>query len=176
MTNDEHVYSTSDPAVVAAFKSTAEAFRDGGRRAREDAEKLGKNKGALMISGPLGKPRAVGLEPDDPADPPQGWQYIKSRGRLEPCRGKAGEAARNWLDAHQPPDLRGVMGEHGLPAYYRRGHIIGAPALFEHDGTVWALFGGEPQGSCSWERRKLSEFYAAREAADEAEKSAGVTA
>ncbi|MER7331612.1 MULTISPECIES: hypothetical protein [unclassified Micromonospora] len=165
----EHVYSTSDPTTVAAFKAAADAFRDGGRRAREDAEKLGKNKGALMISGPIGKPRLVGLEPDDPTDPPQGWQYIKSRERLEPRRGRAGDAARHWMDAHQPPDLRGVMGEHGLPAYYRRENIIGAPELFEHGGTLWALFKGEPQGSCSWEPRKLSEFYAAREAMESAE-------
>lgn len=44
------------------------------------------------------------------------------------------------------------------------------PGLFEHDGTLWACYGSEPNenvfsdGLCTWTPRKLSEFYTALEA------------
>lgn len=171
---NEHAYSTDDPATVAAFKATAIAYNEMGGRAREDAEKLGNNKGALIVGGVLGAPRVVGLAADDPANPPEGWQYVKGRDQLEPRRGKAGESARQWLAGHQPPDLRGVLAEHGLPVYYRNGNKIGNPALFLHDDTVWALYGGYPEGECTWTQRKLSEFHAAQEALEAAETAAKV--
>ena len=42
------------------------------------------------------------------------------------------------------------------------------------DGTVWACYrGGVPDGQCTWTPRRLSEFHAALEAAEEEEKVLG---
>lgn len=171
----EHVYSTSDPTIVAAYRDTRAAFNDMGRQCREDAEKLGKNKGALIVQDRISGPRVVGLAADDPADPPAGWRYSKGEGNLVPRRGKPGEVARQWLDAHQPPDLRKTLEGHGLPRFCDSGTdlrwFLATPGVLEHDGTVWAMYPAEPDGECSWERRKVSEWHAAKEAAEEAEKA-----
>lgn len=175
-------YSTSDPTIVAAYNTTADAFNDMGRRCREDAEKLGKNKGALIVRDRISGPRVVGLGADDPTDPPEGWRFSKRDDHLVPRRGKPGESARQWLDAHQPPDLRKVLEAHGLPRYSKTGenleNFLGTPGLLVHDGTVWALYRGEPDGECTWTPRRVSEFHAASEAleAAEAATAAGVTA
>lgn len=175
----EHVYSTSDPATLAAFNAAADAFSDCGRRASEDAEKLGKNKGALIVRDRISGPRVVGLDADDPTDPPEGWRYSKGDDHLVPRRGKPGEPARQWLDAHQPPDVRKVLEEHGLPRFCKSDKdlrfFLATPGLIEHDGTVWAMYPAEPDGVCTWEPRKVSEFHAAREAMEAAEQ-AGVSA
>ncbi|MCG5464173.1 hypothetical protein MED01_002338 [Micromonospora sp. MED01] len=176
----EHVYSTSDPDVVTAYTETARNFDDMGRRAREDAEKLGNNKGALIVNRRTSAPEVVGLSADDPEKPPQGWRYSKTEGHLVPRRGKPGDPARQWLEAHQPPDMRAVMEANGLPRFCKHGEdlrwFLATPGLFEHDGTVWAMYPTEPDGDCTWDRRKLSEWHAAREAVAAAAQGVGVAA
>lgn len=176
----EHVYSTSNPTIVAAYRDTADAYNTMGRKAREDAEKLGKNKGALIVKSRTSGPSVVGLGADDPTNPPEGWRYSKTEEHLVPRRGKPGESARQWLEAHQPPDLREVLEGHGLPRFCAHGEdlrwFLATPGLMFHDGTVWAMYPTEPDGDCTWERRRLSEWHAAREAMESAEQTAGVTA
>lgn len=179
----EHVYATSDATIVTAYRDTAAAFNEMGRKAREDAAALGKNQGALIRNHRTSRPEVVGLAALDPADPPAGWRYSKAEECLVPRRGKAGESARQWLDAHQPPDLRAVLEQHGLPRVCQPGpdfrFFLATPGLLEHDDMVWAMYPAAPDGECTWERRKVSEFHAAREAmeaAEEAEKKAEATA
>ena len=181
MTMTEHAYSTDDPAAVAAFKAATDALADCQRRARESTEELGKNNGPLIYRHPLFGLEVVGLAALDPADPPQGWRYLKTREYLVPRRGAAGDAARKWLADHQPPNLRAIMADHGLPRCSKSdpdsmSYRIMAPKVFEYQGTVWALYRGVIDGECSWTPRKLSEFHAAREAAEEAERQAAETA
>lgn len=178
---EQHAYSTDDPAVVAAFTAAIQARCDFSQRVVDDAETLGKNKGVLRMGGVFGRCETVGLAPDDPNDPPEGWTYIRSRDRLEPRRGKAGDAARRWLADHQPPDDadgRTAMEAHGLPRHtgLDRGFSTGrisTPRIFHHDGTVWALYSGKPDGECTWAPRRLSEYYAAQEAFEASEQAAG---
>lgn len=173
----EHVYATNDTATVAVYRETVAAFNEMGRKAGEDAEALGKNKGALIRNHRVSAPEVVGLGADDPTDPPAGWRYSKAEECLVPRRGQAGEPARQWLDAHQPPDLRAVLEQHGLPRTCKPGEdfrfFLSTPGVFEHDGTVWALYPAAPDGECAWTPRKLSEWHAAREAAEEAQSAAG---
>lgn len=172
----EHAYSTDNPEVVTAYRITVAEFNDCGRRARESAARLGKNSGPLIVTSRVSAPRVVGLSTTSPNDPPDGWRYSKSEQHLVPRRGRPGEPARRWLDAHQPPDLRAVLERHGLPRTCKPGPelrwFLATPGVFEHDGTVWALYPNEPDGECTWTPRKLSEFHAAREAMEAAEQAA----
>lgn len=180
MNNNEHVYSTNAPTIVAAYQATADEYNSMGRKAREDAESLGKNKGALIVNDRVSGPRVIGLDADDPTDPPQGWRYSKADGHLVPRRGKPGEPARQWLEAHQPPDLRAVLEGHGLPRFCKHGEdlrwFLATPGLMFHDGAVWARYPTVPNGDCTWEQRRVSEWHAAREAMEAAEQTAGVAA
>lgn len=177
-------FSTSNPVTVAAFRAACDAERETSRTIVAAAEALGKNKGAMHTGLVFnGIPEIVGLEPDNPDDPPEGWRFTKSAGHLVPRQGKAGDEAREWLASHQPKvGARRVLAEHGLPLNDLLGHTDGGitrkfnlPLIFEHDSTVWALYRGRPgrwaggEIEPTWDERKLSEFYAAREARDAAE-------
>lgn len=173
---EQYAYSTDRPEVLAAWRSASEARQEFGRRLAADCETLGGNTGALMNRGVWGRDRIVGLQPDGSGAVPDGWRAV--RGRLEPRRGKPGEAARQWLADHQPPDVRHTLAEHGLP---RHSTMPGGPAmtyrlispvLFELDGTLWVCYEGEPGDALMsgerldesiWTLRRLSEFHAARE-------------
>jgi hypothetical protein len=173
--SDEYAYSTDNPEAVAAFRQTRAdliSFKD---RVRAACAELGGNNGPLVRQGIWGSPdEIVGLDPDDSGTIPEGWRIV--RGRLEPRRGKPGDGARKWLAEHQPPDMRHAMVGHGLPRHSQTpsntgGFRLSAPALFEHDGVLWACYSGKPgEGviddgqACTWTPRKLSEFHAAREA------------
>jgi hypothetical protein len=122
------------------------------------------------------------LGPDDPDSPPAGWVHVKTRNELVPKRGKAGDQARLWLKDHQPPaesHVRKIMQAHGLPlndllgGTKDGGQRFGLPAIGHFNGTLWALYNGRPglwwggdnQPQITWTPRKLSEYYAAQEAA-----------
>jgi hypothetical protein len=144
-----------------------------------DIAALGGAKNPLVRTGIWGSPdELVALEPDGSGETPDGWRIV--RNRIEPRRGKAGDTARRWLADRQPPDLRHTLTKHGLPRHASvatgsGGFRLLAPTLFEHDGTLWACYDGEPGHgyfdngqTCTWSPRKLSEFHAAREAHEDA--------
>lgn len=178
--NAERAYSTSDPTIVAAYRQAKADAADVGKRIAGDLKKLGagprvfvRNSGFSGIAATL---TAIEQQGDHI---PDGWRVV--RGNLEPRRGKPGAQARQWLADHQPVDVRSVMEKHGLPrsCWTPRdrefGWAISRPALFEHDGTLWASYASEPGTSdsgfdtekCTWTPRKLSEFHAASEAYQE---------
>ncbi|AXH89440.1 hypothetical protein [Micromonospora aurantiaca] len=186
MTN-EHAYSTNDPTIVNAYRQALADRAEMGKKIAADVKALGAGPRVFVRdSGFSGISRSITAIEQQGDHIPDGWRVV--RGNLEPRRGKPGEAARQWLAEHQPVDVRAVMEKHGLPrsCWLPRaqefGWSISRPALFEHDGEVWACYAVEPGTSdsgfdtekCTWTPRKLSEFHAAREAAEEAEKSAGV--
>jgi hypothetical protein len=172
---DEYAYSTGDPAALAAYRETREAVQRFAEALKVDCEALGGNDGAYVRFGVWGgRNKIFGLIPDGSGTIPDGWRLV--RDQLEPRRGKPGEAAREWLDAHQPPDVRHAMTGHGLPRHSSvpsgtGGYLMKSPVLFEHDDTLWACYEGKPgdritstEAGCTWTPRKLSEFHAAREA------------
>lgn len=161
-------YKTSDPAIVGAWKATADAIREAGKLAADAAEQIGKNKG-LMIQRSMDEERFVGLAPIDPSDPPEGWRYVRSQ--FEPRRGKAGDAARAWLKSIQRPNMREVLAEHGLPKLTTMKYgFFGVPGLVLHNNTIYAIYKGGPSNEPgpAWELCRASEFYAAEEDADAA--------
>ncbi|MFI2663215.1 hypothetical protein [Micromonospora carbonacea] len=185
----EHVYATSDPTIVAAYRRAVADRAEMGKRIAADVKALGAGPRVFVrTSGFSGIPTQLTAIEQQGDHVPDGWRVV--RGNLEPRRGKPGESAREWLANHQPVDVRDAMEKHGLPraCWLPRdrefGWTISQCRLFEHDGTLWASYAAEPGTSdsgfdterCSWESRKLSEFYAAREAMEAAEQVAGVAA
>lgn len=178
---ERYVFSTSDPGILAAFYETRDAIKDFSARLKADCEALGGNDGAYVRRGIWGHPDEItALKPDGSGTIPEGWRIVREQ--LEPRRGKPGEAARQWLADHQPPDMRHVMSQQGLP----RHSIMPAgdgfkhypPTLFEHEGTLWAGYRSKPgdnfldTGPCTWTPRKLSEYFAAKAAVLALEESA----
>lgn len=184
----EYAFSTDNPAALAAWHDSRAARRVFTERITADTVALGGNKGALVRSGIWGsRDELVGLAPDGSGVIPDGWRIV--RDRLEPRRGKAGAGAREWLAAHQPPDVRHALVEHGLPRHSTLSDRdsgsfrLSSPALFEHDGALWACYEGKPGDhvrsdgtECTWTPRKLSEFHAAREAVEAAQVDAEAVA
>jgi hypothetical protein len=177
---NESAYSTDDRATVAAYVEACDARRAAGLRAVAAADALGHNKGPAVRTGMWGIPDEItALFPDDATDPQDGWTYLKGRDLLVPRRGKAGDAARTWLNDHQlGADPRVVLAERGLPYNGRRpkegslgSFYITRPKVFVHDDTLWALYTGEINGDCTWTPRRLSEFHTAFEAYEDAEKA-----
>lgn len=182
MSDPTHVYMTTDPQALAAFRTARAAYVEYAGRVARDAAELGNNGGAMRGGNPFGPGELVGLAADAPADPPPGWVYSKRGNRLQPRRGAAGAPAREWMAAHQPPtDERTALVAHGLPRNDRRAatgdgrFVLGAPELFEHDDALWAMYRGTPDGTwcnsdgtCTWDQVPLSRYYAAKEAAQHA--------
>ncbi len=179
------VYSTDDPTVVAAFLDAQRQLQGFAVMVTVAAQELGKNTGVMRAAGAAdgGAGTTIGLAPDNPNDPPTGWVYSRGRKMLRPIRGRAGDAARQWLDDHQPPPgtaVHAILARFGLPLHDLLGDVgdmgcrFSAPTVGHVDGVVWALYQGRPgvwwdmtrtEPSQPWVRRRLSEFYAAEEAA-----------
>jgi hypothetical protein len=174
----EHAYRTAEVGIVNAYRTALACAKARNEKIKNALVELGVSYEIFVrTSGfPGGKMRITDLVPSSD-HVPNGWRLMKSTGRLEPRRGKPGEAAREWLAKHQPIDVRHVMEENGLPrAAWIPGdgfnYRIVSPQFFEHDGALWARYAAEPGTSgsgfdnepCTWEPIKLSEFYAAYEA------------
>jgi hypothetical protein len=174
--NTERAYSTSDPAIVAAYRQACADRTATGKRIAAAVADLGAGPRVFVRSLGFGGPDRITAIEQSGDHVPDGWRVV--RGNLEPRRGTPGEVARQWLADHQPVDVRGVMEAHGLPraCWIPRdrefGWTVSRPKLFEHDATVWACYETEPGTAdsgfdtdrCTWEPRPLSEFYAAWEA------------
>jgi hypothetical protein len=168
-------YRTTNPAVLAAWMSTAEKIRDISNRSVDEAKAIGKNKG-LMVQRSFGDERFVGLAPLNPKDPPAGWRYVREQ--LEPRRGKPGEEATAWLAGIQVPSMRDAMKAHGLPRHCSLKYgFFGVPGMFQHDGVIWVIYSGEPEGEPgpAWEKVRPSEYLAAQERMQESEAAEAVS-
>lgn len=176
----QHAYSTSDPAILAAYHQTTADHAAMGERIRDDLTALGAGPQVWLQRGSFGSANQITAIQQNGDHVPDGWRIV--RGNLEPRRGKPGEAARKWLADHQLPDLRHVLAQHGLPRNVwvpnpsQGNYRVCPPELFELDGVLWALYDAEPGNSeisfdtekCTWTPRKLSEFHAAAEAREAA--------
>lgn len=172
----EHAYRTAAPEILAAYRKAVADADVQREKIRVALAELGVGPEVFVRSSgfPGDSMRIEDLVPVGD-HVPDGWRLLKSSGRLEPRRGKPGEAARQWLLEHQPVDVRNVMEKNGLPrAAWVPGDGFGwrvvSPQFFEHGDALWARYAAEPGESgfdtqpCTWEPCKLSEFYAAAEA------------
>lgn len=175
MRDQETAYWTADPTIVDAYKTARAAQTAYTDRLVADTKALGGNAGPYARWDTwFGGLSMTGLRPGD-GEPPAGWRYLKTYDRIEPMRGKPGAGARAWLSDHQMPaeaNVRAVMAAHGLPI-----HVQGAmddgiglylPSIALYGDRLWATCSVE-MTECTWNRGRLSEYYAAKEAAEERE-------
>lgn len=177
----QHAYSTNNPDHVTLYRTTIVEAETARIRVRDALAALGvgmevRTEGGSPFSG--GTHHTItALQPvGDHA--PDGWR-ISAAGELVPRRGKPGDPARAWIADHRIPNVRGCLAVTGLArAAWVPGTGFGwrivPPTVFEHDGTLWALYQAEPGSTeresgfdnarCTWTPRKLSDYHIAREA------------
>lgn len=177
MNNPTHVYSTDDPTIVEVYRRTAAARAATSDQLAADLAALGAGPNIYGRAGYTGHPDEFTEIEQCGTTVPIGWRAVD--GRLRPRPGKAGDPARKWLDEHRPADVRHALAAHGLPRQVwvpdprrRGGSLVTQVEVFEHAGTVWAGYQGEPGGPddfystpCTWRPRSLAEYHTAREAA-----------
>lgn len=168
MSADEgFVYRSGDDAVLDWWQDAEGTMREFYAAAREFAARYDRNPHMLHGWGSS----LVGLDPTD-ADydsPPDGWRLHRGTERqgdwLTPIRrSNAGKALYAEIEAIRTKgDPR-----HKLPGW-KWEMFRAEPGLFLHDGYVWMHTGTTDGVDVDvWEPVRLSEFYAAREAKDEA--------
>lgn len=176
-------YSSDNPEHVVTYRTAIAQAEHA--RTRLAADMLALNVGTTcnLSGGPLSNGEHYTITALTPNGDhiPTGWR-INADGILVPRRGRPGEPARQWLDNHLIPNPIAVLRRTGLArAAWIPGNGFGyrviPPTVFEHDNTLWALYQGEPGQSgagfdngdtCTWTRRKLSEYHLAKEAHDAA--------
>ncbi len=172
MTAHSQAWSCSAPAAVGAYLDAQHRTVDFARWVNIEAQKLGKNTGALRRGGPEGYV-TIGLAPVDRLDPPEGWKYSSRAQAFVPATGRAGRHAQEWLAAHQPPpaaNIRTALTEHGLPPNdLTKPGVVATPTVGQNSGVLWALYEGEPGDWMSgpqtpgegWVKRTVAEYWAA---------------
>lgn len=182
----EYAFRTDDPTVLDAYHQAQQARIAAGEAMADEAAELGRNKGPAVRGGIFGTgDEVVGLFADDPEDPPVGWVYRKGRDLLLPRNGGPGQPAVDFLARHRDigGDPRVALAEHGLPTESAVPRSDGRhgprkPVVFEHGGALYAKYTGEirhelgRRTGCTWPAIPLSQFYAALETIQAAEKLA----
>jgi hypothetical protein len=178
-------WATNDPTVVAEYLAAREVISEYARRINAAAVGFGGCLGAAQARSSEGS-ALIGLMPADESAPPPGWKFSRRARCFTPATGSTGRAAREWMKANQPPrDPYSVLTGHGLPpndltGEAKDGHIaIASATVGVHDGTVWALYQGEPGDWLSgprapgelWTERPVSDFWRAAE--EKAARAAG---
>jgi hypothetical protein len=169
---DLYVYRTRTPRVLAAFRQSVEAMQAWTAELAESAAEIGTNDGPYATISPFdGTWDLHGLDPVQPVhgvvpEVPTGWRYVKSRGRLEPERGRAGIQAREWMSRHRQPDeakTRRRLSELGLPTHALAGHRVLMPSIELMGGALWATC-EVALPTCTWERVRVSDYWLCKEA------------
>lgn len=184
-------YTGGTLGTVTTFLEETAAYTAAEARALRDAADIPNVNGIRIVHGQWGyADQLMGLIPTDPdGDTPPGWKAKSSRRgntTYVPVKGVAGQAATAWLAAHKlPRDPRLTLVRAGLPQNGLRptgkgdGSVYHTrPLLLVHDGQIYALYEGAPDGQvgAQWRRIPLSEFFVAYEAhhAAKTETPAGV--
>lgn len=178
MTAQNHAYSTTDPAALAAHRDALAARAEYAAWIRVAAKQLGgATRGRASIKGFGGPEELIGLDADGSGTVPHGWTLLTGDLLKPLTRGEGASAAKRWLRERQPTpnaDPIYALKAHGL-AYQSR-EWVGAgtfktylPVLFEHDGELWACYRGKPDGdfpgdpaNITWTPRTLAEFETAK--------------
>jgi hypothetical protein len=167
--SDLAVYRTADPSVLDTYAAAQAALLAYSQTMAETLERLGAGSWPRMISTGYRPGRLLGLKPSG-GDVPAGWRVdARSMLAVPDLRTTAGREARKALDAIRYPgdprhSLPGMPSEVMVP-----GHLLTCGCT-RIGGVLYVTWTGDPAGaaridSALWERCRLSEYYAAVEAA-----------
>lgn len=173
MMADKTVYRSTHPDVMAAWRTAQEQAIEIGRQRRELLDSLG----FVGIRALTTDTHILGVE-HLAGEIPAGWRRDRqtSMAIVPNRRTKAGAEVGRQLDRLTMPDPRliliGGMPHMVWPDDEVRTYWPGRRLL---DGAVWVTWGCDPEKSGRtvtidpevWQRMKLSEYYAAVEAAEE---------
>lgn len=167
--SENTAYKTTDAAVLASWDDYMAASEDVRQRRAELAERFGRNVMVNRSSFGHGT-RIVGFEridSDEDGDTPHdGLLRVKKHDRtVTPnIRRKAGKELAEELATLSSP----VLDLPGMPSWHLsdtdRGMATFAPALWRHEGAIYALWGtGDAPVKGNWDAIPLSAYYAAKE-------------
>lgn len=181
MKDEPTVFKTSDPRVLESFTKAKDAHAEW-RKAIHEFTKSVHPEAGPMVGTTWGVDNFDGISLVDPI--PDGWRVMKQkRGAdfLVPKRSvKAGKAAGAQLDAlRKAPDVRASL--LGMPNLVWHGMGSTSPGVDDRleDGVLYVTWSTDPikadKGFSNtaeldldiWERVKLSEFYALKEAKEQ---------
>lgn len=153
-------YSSSAPEVVAAWEEFKEHKAEVAERRKAVADKYGR---ALMVRSDWdhGNKVAGFAMGDEPYDEKafKVTKYTTLEPRMSTKAGKA--VAAELAELNQ----RGIKFP-GMPSWFFGGLRVFAPAVFEHDGTLWLYWADEPDPPADkalWTEQPLSSYYLAKE-------------
>lgn len=175
------VFRTSNPVALASFESAVEEYKAWSDRIREFARSAHPDAHP-MVGTAWGQDRFDGISMVDPI--PDGWRVQKQKlgsTYLVPKRSvKAGkEAATRMDELHRAPDVRASLP--GMPNVVWMGMGTTSPGVHPdlEQGALYVTWSGDPTGDKAnagfsktaetvdlnlWERVKLSDYYALKEA------------
>lgn len=183
----EAVYRSNHPEVMSAWSKLQDEMKAYREREKALIKKLKPKDGTRRRRRPMHQRRAfstvpvfVSFEvlPGDTTNPPEGWKVRKVKGRhslyqdvLDPDKktklGKEIAFQITELDRSCPPDPR-TMGS-TIPGV-RQSFMGPLPGLAQYGEYLYMHFDDEPSGKIDkrWERCKMSEYWAMREADESA--------
>jgi hypothetical protein len=174
----EVVYRTTDPEIKAAWDAFCEAYKRWQAACLSFAAEQGEGREPIIMSG-WGDRRLAGLShkanqlvPDGWRIVPRSWpQYIVPLRKTKAGRELSDRMQALRLPAWTPP---------AMPDSIWTGNSVFHPGMETHGGVLYIVWGTDIESSkiesgaagfskeqfdpARWERVKLSEFYAAREA------------
>ncbi|MDP4501017.1 hypothetical protein [Nonomuraea turcica] len=160
---DLTIYRTTSPAVLQRWHDTENAIEAWGKQVEAALAELGMGDRTIYYDQVSGRITGISTEADDI---PDGWRMDRRTYHLVPrLTSKAGKAIGAKLDSLRRPDPRDLP---GMPKHAFAGLSFLTCGLAFMGGALYAQWSKPiPEHNvdlATWERVKLSEYYAVLEA------------
>lgn len=173
----QHVFRSTHPDALAAWQDVQAKRAEVRRKRTELLDELGFAERRQLVNGN----RLVGIEHrEEHGDIPEGWRRdSKTYGAIVPARrSPTGKKIGKRIDALPTPSLRAAL-LGGMPemAWDLENNFICHPGVEQFGDAIYVKWDCDPEkverdihlDPNIWQRIKLSEYYAAVEARDEAD-------
>lgn len=185
--SDKIVFRSTDPDVRAAYEAACAEHSEWSRKIHQLAKELLGPDAYPIVQEGWGRKSLSGFGPV-PDDVPAGlriWKPRNSLSHLVPHKStKIGqEIAERVKELERAPDVRAALP--GMPSCALDGLTIMSPGVDVIDDAIYVYWSNDPDAADTgwsksakkvdpelWQRVKLSEYYAAKEAAEESEGAA----
>lgn len=162
----ETAFRTTHPAVLAMWEFCMDECEQWIEKMLAEQDRLGRQI-YRKFSGLARREEVVGIEHQPEGDIPAGWTLSAEQEFLVPIDGAEGEPAREWLRQHQPPpSAEERLAPFGLAEHHVADGRVFWPGVELLETGLYVTWGCDTgwNGSGFFDRIKLSEYHAAREA------------